>query len=91
MFNNIGSKIMKLAKFQCWIGIIFSVISGIAIIVNGASIRNDGYNGGSSVLSGIPVIVLGCLFSWIGSLFIYGFGQLIENTDVIRYNTQHKD
>lgn len=92
MFDNIGSKIMKLAKVLCWIGIILSVISGIIIIAGGANnSRVYGYNSGPSVLTGILTIVLGCLASWIGSFFTYGFGQLIENTDNIRYNTQRKE
>lgn len=41
----------------------------------------------SPVIIGIVVIVFGCLMSWIGSFFAYGFGQLIENTDEIRKNT----
>ena len=92
MFDNIGSKIMKLAKVLCWIGIILSVISGIIIIAGGANnSRAYGYNSGPSVLTGILTIVFGCLASWIGSFFTYGFGQLIENTDNIRYNTQRKE
>ncbi|MBR3099576.1 MAG: hypothetical protein IKH18_08420 [Clostridia bacterium] len=92
MFDNIGAKIMKLAKILCWIGIILSIISGIIIIAGGASnSRAYGYDGGSAALTGILTIVLGCLASWIGSFFTYGFGQLIENTDNIRYNTQRKE
>ena len=40
-----------------------------------------------ALLLGIIVIVFGCLVSWIGAFFAYGFGQLIENTDEIRKNT----
>ena len=87
MFDNIGSKIMKLAKVLCWIGIIASIVSGIVIISGGSR----SYNSGAAVFSGILTIVLGCLFSWIGSFFTYGFGHLIENTDNIRYNTQRKE
>ena len=58
MFDNIGSKIMKLAKVLCWIGIIASIVSGIVIISGGSR----SYNSGSSVFSGILTIVLGCLF-----------------------------
>ena len=88
MFDNIGSKIMKLAKVICWLGIIASVISGIAMIVQSSRSR---YSAGSGVLIGILTIVMGCLISWIGSFFTYGFGQLIENTDHIRQNTKHND
>ena len=31
MFDNIGGKLKKLAIFECWIGIISSVISGIIL------------------------------------------------------------
>ena len=89
MFNNIGSKIKTLAKILCWIGIIFSVISGIAIMAAGNSTItiNGSYASVSPALTGILVIVFGCLVSWISSFFAYGFGQLIENSDEIRKNT----
>ncbi len=80
MFDNIGSKIMKLAKVLCWIGIILSIIYGIIIMAAG----NRSYNGGGGVLAGLLVIVIGCLASWVGSFFAYGFGQLIEDTQEIR-------
>ena len=70
MFTNIGSKIKALAQIVCWAGIIGSVISGIAIIED------------AGVL-GLMIILLGSLISWISSFAVYGFGQLIENTDKI--------
>ena len=73
MFNNIGGKIKALAKVLCWIGIVFSVIGGIAMMLS--------QQADQGVLLGILTIVVGCLVSWIGSFFAYGFGQLIENTD----------
>lgn len=82
MFDNIGGKIKALAKVLCWIGIIASVISGIVMIVSGSSSRY--YSGPSPVLTGFLTIILGALFSWIGSFFTYGFGQLIEDTEMIR-------
>ena len=79
MFENIGGKIKKLAKIICWIGIIISALSGIALIA---------YGGSEGVVGGLMTIVVGCLASWVSSFFAYGFGQLIENTDAIRDNTQ---
>lgn len=32
---------------------------------------------------GIAVIILGSFISWVASFTLYGFGQLIENTDII--------
>ncbi len=90
MFNNIGGKIKVLAKVLCWVGIILSVIMGIVMMASGGNARynlNGSYVSGSGVVVGILIIVIGCLGSWVGSFFAYGFGQLIENTDAIRSNT----
>lgn len=99
MFNNIGSKIMKLAKVICWIGIIVSVISGAIMIVGGASLMSNSSYGSygpsgspvSTIVVGVCTIIFGCLFSWIGSFFTYGFGRLIENTDILRDKAQNKE
>ncbi len=99
MFNNIGKKIKTLAKILCWVGIVCSVLTGIAIIVSGGNATlavNNGYSPLTmessyttvpSAVIGIVVIILGSLAAWIGSFFAYGFGQLIENSDQIRENT----
>jgi len=88
MFNNIGGKIKTLAKVICWFGIIASVILGIIMITARSGYRSDPY---FQVVYGILIIVVGCLISWIGSFFTYGFGQLIENSDYIRNNMQSRD
>ncbi len=94
MFNNIGGKIKTLAKVLCWVGIIISVLTGIAAIVSGGSgslIINGEPARVDGTVAGILIIVIGCLASWIGSFFAYGFGQLIENTDIIRKNSENKN
>ena len=73
MFDNIGSKIKTLAKVVCWIGIIGSIIAGIAMIATMGSV---------GVLSGLLTIVLGALLSWVGSFVLYGFGEMVENSDI---------
>ena len=78
MFNNIGKKIKGLAKFICWLGIVGSVIAGIVLCSLHMSVI------------GFLTIVLGALLSWIGSFFIYGFGQLIENSDIIVSQNKQK-
>ena len=70
MFNNIGGKIKVLAKVLCWVGIAFSVIMGIIILAGGETVHvtiNGEYSSVSNVPAGILTIVLGSLFSWIGS------------------------
>ncbi|MBE5777932.1 MAG: hypothetical protein E7331_01225 [Clostridiales bacterium] len=93
MWNNIGGKIKTLSKVICWIGIIVSIILALIIWIGGSeSSRPYDYYGNnrysysyrssapSSFLSGLIVLVVGCLGSWIGAFFSYGFGELIEST-----------
>lgn len=75
MFTNIGGKIKELAKVICYVGIAISVVAGISMIGSG---RNSAMVG-----TGVAVMIVGSLVSWIGSFFAYGFGELIENTTVI--------
>ena len=79
MFDNIGSKIKSLAQVVCWIGIVASVIGGFSIIVS-----ND-----EAVVVGLLTMVLGAVGSWVGSFVLYGFGQLIENSDTLVEISKH--
>ena len=76
MFDNIGSKIKSVASAFAGIGIVLSIIFGFVMIV-------IGYDEWDVILMilGPSIIVFGSLFSWLASLALYGFGQLIENTD----------
>ena len=82
MFNNIGGKIKGLAKFVCWVGIIMCIISGIVIISQGNQLKHisysDSVNGSSMIVTGVLLIIAGSIGSWLGSLVLYGFGELIE-------------
>ena len=71
MFSNIGSKIKGLAVFITSLGIIASVIGGIALMTSDEEL----------ILPGFLVMIFGSLASWVSSFFIYGFGQLVENSD----------
>ena len=70
MFNNIGGKIKTLSAVITWIGIVLSFVGGFALI-------------SSNVLIAVLVIILGCLFSWISSFVLYGFGHLIVKIEEI--------
>lgn len=76
MFEDIGNKIKFLAKTLCCLGVIASLILGGYIIADGISENSVG-----RTYSGILTATLGSLFSWIGNFIIYGFGQLVENSD----------
>lgn len=73
MFKNIGKKIKTLAKVICIVGIVASVILGISMILTSTQ---TGYG----IIIGIVYLLLGPLFSWIGSFALFGFGELIDNS-----------
>ncbi len=80
MFDNIGIKIKTLSVVLCIIGIFSSVVIGIYLILNVDSTTTavkEQINS-NNVISGMLIIILGSLFSWISSFCLYGFGELIE-------------
>lgn len=70
MFNNISKKIRILSYVCTIVGILCSFIFGFVLL------KSKNY-------MGIAVIILGSFISWVASFTLYGFGQLIENTDII--------
>lgn len=78
MFDNIGGKIKSLAQVVCWIGIVCSVLYGIILIVADEDLA----------FLGFVVMVIGSLVSWVSSFTLYGFGQLVENTDQLVLNAE---
>ena len=68
MFDNIGGKIKGLAKACCFIGMALSVLTGGAAVIYARNV------------SGIIMVIVGCIASWIGSFAVYGLGELIETT-----------
>ena len=69
MWDNIGVKLQKLAKVICWLGIIVSVIFGIVLLTQ------------NQIVLGLVYIILGSIFSWIGSWSVYGLGLVVEKTE----------
>lgn len=72
MFNNIGNKIKVLAQFFCYAGIALSIFLGIRIILSN-----------NKLIFALLLIILGSIVSWISSFILYGFGQLIDNSDIL--------
>ncbi len=72
MFDDIGGKIKGLAVFICVIGIFAAVISGFVFMSDE-----------DTVGIGVIIMIGGSLGAWVGSFFMYGFGQLIQNTDIL--------
>ena len=97
MFKNVGRKIKVLAKIFFWIGVVCSVLLGLGIAFGGSLVnnlvfsssstgftQNIPFTGPASIITGVVVIIVGFLAAWLESLFVYGFGELIDNTSRIR-------
>ncbi len=72
MFTNIGAKIMTLALALCWFGIFASIAIGVIVLAKT-----------ELIFVGILLMLFGPFLSWISSFLLYGFGQLIDNSDRI--------
>lgn len=81
MFDNIGGKIKTLAVVVCVVGMIASLIFAIVLW------SMDSYRT-PTVALGFGVLIGGCVVSWVGSFFSYGFGELIEETTLNRQINQ---
>lgn len=92
MFDNVGKKIKGVAKIFCWIGIIGSFIFPLTVILR---LINDYYGSKEekliSLAISIAVLIIGPLLAWLGSLTLYGFGELIDKTDSIDSKLTPKD
>lgn len=74
--QNVGVKIKTFALVNFWVDVVAAVIGGIAILVD---------NGFEMILASVLIMVAGCFVAWVVSLFIYGFGELIETNQRISY------
>ena len=80
MFDNIGGKIKGVAKTVTVILIVLSVVYG-AVTWKGLA---DVHQGTLGFVMFLVIGGLGSLAAWLGSLVLYGFGQLIEDASAIR-------
>lgn len=84
MFYNVGGKIKKLAEVCFFISVLIWCVVGIYTMWLTASFEG--------VFTGLLIMGAGAFLSWVGSSVMYGFGQLIENTDIIRrYALEEED
>ena len=95
MFKNIGKKIKTLAVVMFAIELVCVIVFGLAVMLSG-DISFAGYNAvrsplagrGAAILLGLLIWCVGFLASWIGSFFLYGFGELIDKTSETAQNTR---
>ena len=91
MYTEVGGKIKGMAQFVCVVGILSCIIVGFMTSRTVNYSLNYSYGAvdltnGATVSWGRFLLIagLGSIGSWLGSLLIYGFGQLVEDTALIR-------
>ncbi len=80
MFTNIGKKIKIVAAVMFYVLVAVSVIGGFFLIFNFGSLLGTG----NAILLGILIMLLGCLIAWISSFMLYGYGELVDNSTIIK-------
>lgn len=86
MFTNPGGKIKSYAKVIFWIGVVVSVLIGVVMIGTSFTYAAYSYNGSfgtilGGIVTGLLVVAIGILISWVSVLVLYAFGVLVENSD----------
>ncbi len=92
MFKNPGKKVKLYAKIIFWIGAVLSLLLGIGFgiafgsfkLVEGEIIAAKSFD----VLSFLLTFIGGSVASFIGSLFLCAFGQLVQDTEEIKAKLQ---
>ena len=89
MFNNIGKKIKTLVMVVFVLGCIGAVITMILIWMSIPSVSR--FNSGAGIFTFFGGLIAGALLflgSWIGSFFLYGYGELIDSCQKMSYDIQ---
>ena len=80
MYNDVGKKLKTMAENVCILGILISIIAGLVILFFGALSDSDAGVKGIVVVVGICVAGGGSITAWLGSIFTYAFGELVDKT-----------
>ena len=72
LYRNVGQRIMNYAIGWFWLGLISGIITGFVMM------------GNDMILGGLLTIFGGSLACWVTSWFVYAYGQLVEDTHVMR-------
>lgn len=91
MFKNSGGKLKGLAKFIFVFLIIVFSLTALGMIAFGILyMRNSAGKGVVIILTGLVCAVLGIITAWLSSIYIYAFGQQVEDTQKIREILEYK-
>jgi len=80
MFSRIGKKIKIVATVLFYVLAAASVIGAFYVIFNFGQLLGTG----NAILMGILIALVGCLIAWVSSFMLYGFGELVDNSAIIK-------
>lgn len=92
MFDNIGEKIMILAKVTAFVGIAACLIGAIVLWTQASELSSYYESGAKTTfnIAGWGLFIGGSFGSWVGSFAMYAFGQLVDDTaDIKRHLLAH--
>ena len=85
MFKNPGRSLKTYGKIVFVIFVIAAIAGGISMFATAGNMGR--YSGGAAfgmVIGGIVVIAVGIFLAYLMSIFVIAFGELVENSTVIR-------
>ena len=80
MYRNIGKQIKVVA-------IVLFILFSVGCLVAGIVLIVDAYRPSRVLPYALPIMIAGPVLMWVGSLFVYGFGELICKATEISRNT----
>lgn len=80
MFRNVGKTVKVIAVIFFILGSIASVLLGIFSVTQVMLLFGEF----TAICLGIAVTVVGLIVNYVGSVLLYAFGQLVDNSDKIR-------
>lgn len=80
MYNNVGHKI----KFFATVLLILNIIIFFAAAIWSCSLLNSMFrlNFGGLIFIFLAIVGIGAVISWVISLFVYGYGVIVENSEI---------
>ena len=87
MYDNIGSKIKNLARIIFYVQSAIGLLLGFLITALFSFGSNDIKIILLGLLLGVIVAAVFAVISWVNTILIYGYGELIESTNDIKANT----
>lgn len=86
MFDDIGEKIQRLSKIFFVLCVLASIIGSIAMFIYMTFEEDEVFLVG--LVYSAPILIFGSMIAWLLTVPLYGFGKLIENTDILVQDNQ---